>query len=233
MALPKVAAPKFECTLPSDDTPIKFRPMLVKEEKILLMAQQSGEQKDIINATIDVVQSCIETEGIDIANRAMVDLEYVFINIRAKSVGNVIDVKINDPDDGNSYEVKVDIDDLEIIKPEKINNKIDLGEGLGVILKHPSMKQISNISGNGSATDAIFDVIIASIDKIYDENDVYEASDHSKQELDDFLSSLSSSQFKMLQDFFETIPKISKKVSYQRKDGSTKEMVLEGLSDFF
>jgi hypothetical protein len=176
MALPKVAAPKFECVLPSDDTPIKFRPMLVKEEKILLMAQSSGEQKDIINATIDVVQNCIVTENIDIGNRAMIDLEYLFINIRSKSVGNVIDIKITDPDDGNDYDVKVDIDDIEIIKPEKVSNKIDLGQGLGVILRHPSMKQISNISSKATATDAIFDVIIASIDKIYDEDNVYESS---------------------------------------------------------
>jgi hypothetical protein len=233
MALPKVAAPKFECVLPSDDTPIKFRPMLVKEEKILLMAQSSGEQKDIINATIDVVQNCIVTENIDIGNRAMVDLEYLFINIRSKSVGNIVDIKITDPDDGNDYDVKVDIDDLEIIKPEKVPNKIDLGQGLGVILRHPSMKQISNISSKATATDAIFDVIIASIDKIYDEDNVYESSDHSKQELDDFVSSLSSTQFKLIQDFFNNIPKISKKISYTKKDGTVREKTLEGLSDFF
>lgn len=233
MALPKINSPTFELKLPSSGQTIKFRPFLVKEEKILLVAQQSGELKDILNAVVQIANNCIY-DDIDVEKLPLFDIEYIFINLRSKSVSNISEVMINDPDDGKQYKVEIDLDKVVIERPEKeISNKIDLGDGIGVVMRYPSITYMNSIGTAINDADTAINIIMACIEKVYDTDNVYEASEYSKEELNDFILSLSSKQFQNIQEFFNNQPKVTQKVKYKRKDGEEKELVLEGLNDFF
>ena len=233
MALPKINSPTFELKLPSSGQTIKFRPFLVKEEKILLVAQQSGELKDILNAVVQIANNCIY-DDIDVEKLPLFDIEYIFINLRSKSVSNISEVMINDPDDGKQYKVEIDLDKVVIERPEKeISNKIDLGDGIGVVMRYPSITYMNSIGTAINDADTAINTIMACIEKVYDTDNVYEASEYSKEELNDFILSLSSKQFQNIQEFFNNQPKVTQKVKYKRKDGEEKELVLEGLNDFF
>jgi len=233
MALPKINSPTFELKLPSSGQTIKFRPFLVKEEKILLVAQQSGELKDILNAVVQIATNCIY-DDIDVEKLPLFDIEYIFINLRSKSVSNISEVMINDPDDGNQYKVEIDLDKVVIERPEKeISNKIDLGDGIGVVMRYPSITYMNSIGSAINDADTAINIIMACVDKVYDTDNVYEASEYSKEELNDFILSLSSKQFQNIQEFFNNQPKVTQKITYKRKDGKEKELVLEGLNDFF
>lgn len=233
MALPKINSPTFELKLPSSGQKIKFRPFLVKEEKILLVAQQSGELKDILNAVVQIATNCIY-DDIDVEKLPLFDIEYIFINLRSKSVSNISEVMINDPDDGNQYKVEIDLDKVVIERPEKeISNKIDLGDGIGVVMRYPSITYMNSIGAAINDADTAINIIMACVDKVYDTDNVYEASEYSKEELNDFILSLSSKQFQNIQEFFNNQPKVTQKITYKRKDGKEKELVLEGLNDFF
>lgn len=233
MALPKINSPTFELKLPSSGQTIKFRPFLVKEEKILLVAQQSGELKDILNAVVQIATNCIY-DDIDVEKLPLFDIEYIFINLRSKSVSNISEVMINDPDDGNQYKIEIDLDKVVIERPEKeISNKIDLGDGIGVVMRYPSITYMNSIGSAINDADTAINIIMACVDKVYDTDNVYEASEYSKEELNDFILSLSSKQFQNIQEFFNNQPKVTQKITYKRKDGKEKELVLEGLNDFF
>ena len=233
MALPKINSPTFELKLPSTGQSVKYRPFLVKEEKILLVAQQSGELKDILNAVVQIANNCIY-DDIEVEKLPLFDIEYIFINLRSKSVSNVSEVMINDPDDGNQYKVEIDLDKVIIERPEKeISNKIDLGDGIGVVMRYPSITYMNSIGTAVNDADTAINIIMACVDKVYDADNVYEASEYSKEELNDFIMSLSSKQFQNIQEFFNNQPKVTQKIKYKTKDGKEKELVLEGLNDFF
>ena len=233
MALPKINSPTFELKLPSTGQSVKYRPFLVKEEKILLVAQQSGELKDILNAVVQIANNCIY-DDIEVEKLPLFDIEYIFINLRSKSVSNVSEVMINDPDDGNQYKVEIDLDKVIIERPEKeISNKIDLGDGIGVVMRYPSITYMNSIGTAVNDADTAINIIMACVDKVYDTDNVYEASEYSKEELNDFIMSLSSKQFQNIQEFFNNQPKVTQKIKYKTKDGKEKELVLEGLNDFF
>ena len=234
MALPKLNAPVFELILPSSGETIKYRPFLVKEEKILLIAQQSGEYRDIINSVVSIINNCV-IDDIDAEKLPMFDIEYIFLNLRSKSVGNVAEISLKDPDDEKVYTVEVDLDKVEIVRGEELDSKIALSDEIGVIMKYPSMKdmmQFTNLNDTSNADNA-FNIIMSSIEKVYDTDNVYEAADYTKEELEEFVMSLSSRQFQLIQEYFNNAPKISKKVDYVRDDGTIKEVLLEGLNDFF
>ena len=233
MALPKINSPTFELKLPSTGQSVKYRPFLVKEEKILLVAQQSGELKDILNAVVQIANNCIY-DDIEVEKLPLFDIEFIFINLRSKSVSNVSEVMINDPDDGNQYKVEIDLDKVIIERPEKeISNKIDLGDGIGVIMRYPSITYMNSIGTAVNDADTAINIIMACVDKVYDTDNVYEASEYSKEELNEFIMSLSSKQFQNIQEFFNNQPKVTQKIKYKTKDGKEKELVLEGLNDFF
>ena len=236
MALPKLTTPTYELEVPSTDEIIKYRPFLVREEKILLIALESGEPEDIINAVKDIVTEC--TFGkVDLGKLPMFDVEYIFLNIRAKSVGEISTLRLLCPDDGETY-VNVDIDLSEImVHVEKGHNpKIELTEEMGMIMGYPN---IDSMTGTGiteiNATNML-DVISSCILQIYDKKgeEVYETKDQTKKEISEFIESLNTQQFQKVQQFFDTMPKLKHAVELDNpKTGVKSKVVLQGLNDFF
>ena len=236
MALPKLTTPTYELEVPSTDEKVKYRPFLVREEKILLIALESGEPEDIINAVKDIVTEC--TFGkVDLGKLPMFDVEYIFLNIRAKSVGEVSTLRLLCPDDGETY-ANVDIDLSEImVQVEKEHNpKIELTKEMGMIMGYPN---IDSMTGTGiteiNATNML-DVISSCILQIYDKKgeEVYETKDQTKKEISEFIESLNTQQFQKVQQFFDTMPKLKHAVELENpKTGVKSKVVLQGLNDFF
>ena len=238
MPLPTIVTPSYELELPSTGKKIKYRPFLVKEEKLLVLALETENTKDISNAIKTVLKSCIQTKGIKVENLPTFDIEYLFLNIRGKSVGEEVDVNLIAPDDGvTEVPVTISIDDIEIQKNKDHNNKVKLDESLVMEMKYPSLDQF--IKSNFDFTeetnmDQSFDLIASCIDKIYNEEEVWSAADCTKKEVKDFLEQMNSMQFKEIEKFFETMPKLSHSVTFTNPKTKVKStVVLEGLSSFF
>ena len=236
MALPKLTTPTYELEVPSTDEKIKYRPFLVREEKILLIALESGESKDIITAIKDIVTEC--TYGkIDLGKMPMFDVEYIFLNIRAKSVGEVVTLKLLCPDDKETY-VNIDIDLSEIMVQvdEGHNPKIELTDEMGMIMTYPSIDSLSATGVTDITADNMLDVIGACVLQIYDKKgeEVFEAKDQTKKELSDFVESLNTKQFQEVQKFFDTMPKLKHTIEVENPKTKVKsKIVLQGLNDFF
>ena len=238
MPLPTIVTPSYELELPSTGKKIKYRPFLVKEEKLLVLALETENTKDISTAIKTVLKSCIQTKGIKVENLPTFDIEYLFLNIRGKSVGEEVDVNLIAPDDGvTEVPVTISIDDIEIQKNKDHNNKVKLDESLVMEMKYPSLDQF--IKSNFDFTeetnmDQSFDLIASCIDKIYNEEEVWSAADCTKKEVKDFLEQMNSMQFKEIEKFFETMPKLSHSVTFTNPKTKVKStVVLEGLSSFF
>ena len=238
MPLPKIATPTYELELPSTGKSIQYRPFLVKEEKLLVLALESESTKEITTAIKNVIKNCIQTRGIKVEQLPTFDIEYLFLNIRGKSVGEEIEVKVACPDDEETYvPVTISIDDINVLKNEEHNNKIQLDAELVMEMKYPSLDQFikNNFDfENKNAMDQSFDLIASCVDKIYSEDDVWAADDCTKKELKDFLEQMNSSQFKSIETFFETMPKLSHKIKVTNPNTKVEsEVVLEGLASFF
>jgi hypothetical protein len=238
MPLPKIATPSYELELPSTGETIQYRPFLVKEEKLLVIALESEDTKQITTAIKTVIKNCILTKNIKVESLPTFDIEYLFLNIRGKSVGEELEVNIICPDDGETQvPVKINLDDIQVQKNEDHTNKIKVDSSIMMEMKYPSLDQFikSNFDFNDkNAMDQSFELIGSCIDKIYTEDEVWSASDVTKKELSDFLESMNSSQFKEIEKFFETMPKLSHTI--QVKNPVTEiesEVVLEGLASFF
>ena len=240
MPLPTISTPTYELTLPSSNRKIKYRPFLVKEEKILIIAMESQDTKQIARAVKDVLAKCILTKGIKVDKLATFDIEFLFLNIRGKSVGEEIDVNLICPDDNETeVSISVNLDDIKVQKPEGHSNQIKLDNNLMMELKYPSLNEFikNNFDPNDVAKnpmDQSFDLIGSCINKIYNQDEVWAAADCSKKEITDFLDSMNSSQFKEVEKFFETMPKLSHTVDIVNPKTKKKStVVLEGLSSFF
>ena len=236
--LPKIATPTYELELPSTEQTIKFRPFLVKEEKLLVIALESEDTKQITNAIKTVIKNCIETKGIKVETLPTFDIEYLFLNIRAKSVGEEIEVNIICPDDEEtSVSVKINVDEIKIQTNEDHTNKIKLDDTLMMEMKYPSLEQFikNNFDiSNNSAIDQSFELVASCVDKIYNEDEVWAAADVTKKELMDFLDQMNTSQFQQIEKFFETMPKLSHTIKVTNPNTEVEsEVVLEGLSSFF
>jgi hypothetical protein len=238
MPLPTIATPSYELELPSTGKTIKYRPFLVKEEKLLVLALESESNKEISNAIKAVLKSCIQTRGVKVESLPTFDIEFLFLNIRGKSVGEEIEVNIIAPDDGEtSIPVRILIDDIKVTKDKNHNNKIKLDDKLFMQMKYPSLDEFikNNFDINTEMDiDKSFELIASCIDKIYNDEEVWPSSDVTKKELVDFLGQMNSSQFKEVEKFFVTMPKLShefKVINPNTKVEST--VVLEGLSSFF
>ena len=236
MALPKLTTPTYELEVPSTDEKLKYRPFLVREEKILLIALESGKSEDIITAIKDIVTEC--TYGkIDLGKMPMFDVEYIFLNIRAKSVGEVSTLKLLCPDDKETY-VNIDIDLSEIMVQvdEGHNPKIELTDEMGMIMTYPSIDSLSATGVTDITSDNMLDVIGACVLQIYDKKgeEVFEAKDQTKKELSDFVESLNTKQFQEVQKFFDTMPKLKHTIEVENPKTKVKsKIVLQGLNDFF
>ena len=238
MPLPKIATPTYELELPSTGKSVNYRPFLVKEEKVLVLALESEDNKQITTAIKTVLKNCILTKGIKVESLPTFDIEFLFLNIRGKSVGEELEVNIICPDDGKTeVPVTINLDDIEVKKNENHTNKIKFDNSLMMELKYPSLDQFikSNFDFNDkNAMDQSFELIAASIDKIYTEEEVWATADCTKKEGKEFLESMNSSQFKKIESFFETMPKLSHtiKVTNPKTKGES-DVVMEGLASFF
>ena len=240
MPLPKIATPSYELELPSTGKTIQYRPFLVKEEKLLVIALESQDTKQITNAIKAVIRSCVLTKSVKVEDLPTFDIEFLFLNIRGKSVGEDIDVKIICPDDEETeVTINVNLDDIKVQKSEGHSKQIKLDKDLMMELKYPSLNEFvkSNFDPNDtdrSAMDQSFDLISTCIDKIYNEDEVWAASDCTKKEIKDFLESMNSSQFKQIETFFDTMPKLSHSIKVTNpKTKVESDVVLEGLASFF
>jgi hypothetical protein len=238
MPLPKISTPTYELELPSTGQTIKNRPFLVKEEKLLVIALESEDTKQITSAIKNVIKNCIETKGVKVETLPTFDIEYLFLNIRGKSVGEEIEVNIICPDDGETQvPVKINVDDIKVQKNPDHNKQIKLDDSIMMEMKYPSLEQFikSNFDLSSDSTmDQSFELISSCIDKIYTEDEVWSTSDVTKKELIDFLDQMNSSQFKEIEKFFETMPKLSHKIKVKNPVTEVEsEVTLEGLSSFF
>ena len=238
MPLPKIATPTYELVLPSSDRKIKYRPFLVKEEKILIIAMESEDQKQITNAIKSVINNCILSRGIKVDKLSTFDIEYLFLNIRGKSVGENVEVIVTCPDD-NETEVPVIIplDEIKIKKDPDHNRDIKLDDNLVMRMRYPSLSEFvkTNFDLDDEITvDQSFDLIISCIEQVYNEEESWNASDCTKKEMTEFLEQLSSKQFKEVEKFFDTMPKLSHTIKVTNPKTKVKnEVLLEGLSSFF
>ena len=238
MPLPKIATTTYELELPSTGETVKYRPFLVKEEKLLVIALESEDTKQITTAIKTVIKNCIETKGIKVESLPTFDIEYLFLNIRGKSVGEEIEVNIICPDDGETtVPIKINVDDIKVQKNEEHDNKIKLDAHLMMEMKYPSLEQFikSNFDlSNNNAMEQSFELVASCVDKIYSEDEVWAAADVTKKELMEFLDQMNSSQFKQIEKFFETMPRLSHTVKVTNPNTQVEsEVVLEGLSSFF
>lgn len=232
MALPKLSYPLFDVVIPSTGKKTKMRPFLVREEKILLIAQTSDEPSEMVDAIRQVIEACMVTPA-DAANLTAFDLEYLFVKLRSKSVNNKIDIIYKDPDDGEPYKIVVDLDKVQIKKDPQHSNKVEINKDLGIIMKYPSLDIASKIKDVDSEVDLFFQLIKHCIDKVYDNDNVYDVADHTAEELEEFLSTLDVNAFKKIQKFFDTTPKIYYETSYVARTGEEKKVILQNLNDFF
>jgi len=233
MALPKIGYPTFELILPSTKETVKYRPFLVKEEKILLTSQASGEANDIINAVKQVINNCILTDKINVDGLTTFDLEYLFIKIRAKSVNNVINLTYKDMEDDQKYVVEINLDEVEIKEDPNHVTKFDIGNGYGLVMKYPRADLTNSLKFVEGEMDAFFEVLKSSIESVYDAESVYKLSDNTPEEVDEFIQSLDTKAFKKIQDFYSTMPKLYYEVKYTNSLGNDKVIPLTSLTDFF
>ena len=239
MPLPKINTPTFELVLPSNGKKIKYRPFLVREEKILIMALESEDMKQITDAVIQILSACILTRGVKINDMSTFDIEYLFLNVRSKSVGETVEVNVTCPDDNEtSVSVNIDLDSIKVQKDKNHKNTIKLDDNLSMKLKYPSLKQFieSNFeaSNPNNTIDSTLSVITSCIDMIYNDEESWSGSESSQKELEDFVENLNTKQFQMIEDFFTTMPKLSHKDKVKNpKTEVESTVILEGLAAFF
>ena len=211
MPLPKISTPTYELTVPSTGKNIKFRPFLVKEEKILIIAMESQSDQQIAQAVNDVLSNCILTKGVKIDDLSTFDIEYLFLNIRGKSVGETVDVMITCPDDNETkVPVQINLDDIQIVKDDNHQRDIPLDDNLTMRMKYPAMGEfVKNNFSVDMQVDDTFDLVCSCIEQVFSEEESWAASDCTKKELHEFLEQLDSGQFKKIEQFFETMPKLS------------------------
>jgi len=239
MPLPTVATPTYEIELPSNKKKIKYRPFLVKEEKILIIAMETEDPKQIASAVKTVITNCILTKGVKVDELSTFDIEYLFLNIRGKSVGEDIEVLITCPDDGmTQVPTLINLDEIKVQVSKEHNRDIKLDDNLSLRMKYPSMNEFIksnfNVDESSVSVDDTFELISSCIEQIYNEEESWSSSDYSKKELVEFLEQLNSKQFKEIEKFFETMPKLSHTITVKNPNTGVKsDVLLEGLTAFF
>ena len=237
MALPKLSVPTYELEVPSTGKTIKYRPFLVKEEKILLLAMETEDESQMANAVKTILKNCIQTPRFKLESLALFDIEYIFLNIRGKSVGETVDLSVTCPDDGTTtVDISIDLDDIKVQKSDEHTNILKMNDDVSVVMKYPSMDLFvkNNMKDSGSDVDDVFEIASLCIEQIVDGEEVYEASNSSKKEIMEFLEGMDTKQFLLVQKFFETMPKLSHSVEVTNPNsGVTSAVVIEGLSSWF
>lgn len=239
MPLPKISTPTYELDLPSTGKKVRYRPFLVREEKILIMALESEDMKQISGAIVQILSDCLLTKNVKISELSTFDIEYLFLNVRAKSVGETVEVNVTCPDDGETQvQMEINIDDIKVQKDPKHSNIIKLDDTLSMKLKYPSLEQfVENnfeINESGGDVDKSLAMITSCIDMVYDEEESWSAADCTKKELQEFIEQMNTKQFKEIETFFTTMPKLSHTVKVKNPNTKVEsDVVLEGLASFF
>ena len=230
MALPKIKHPTYSVTIPSTQQSINIKPFTVQEEKILLMAKSSEKTEDVIAAVKQIIQNCI-IEAIDVDKLATFDIEYLFVKLRSKSIGEVVDLEYKDPDTEEVIKFKVNLDDIEIKRNPDHKNKFIINEDVGLSMRYPTLDEIRVIEESDNQENGILDMLFKCVDKIYDNETVY--TDFSETELQEFINSLPMDSMNKIKEFFDTMPTLEHTVKLKNKNGKTSEVVLKGLNSFF
>lgn len=233
MALPKIQTPVFDIVIPSLNRAIEFRPFIVKEEKILLMAQQSSDQRDIVRAIKQIITNCCLDTNISVNQFTTTDLEYVFLKLRSKSVNNIIAIEYTDEEDGKMYKFDVDLDEVHVTKPKDANNNIKINDDIGIIMCYPSAAIIDQIETFQDEVEILNFFIKKCIVEIYDEENVYPANEHTDQELQDFIDDMDVMSFDKIREYLDSAPKLNHVIKYTNSLGNEKEIVMDNLRDFF
>lgn len=233
MNLPKISQPIFNIEVPSLKKKYPFRPFLVKEEKILLMAKDSGEDSDILSAIKQIITNCSLDPTLNISNLAIFDIEYIFLKIRMNSVENIIELSYVDDEDEKEYDFKIDLNEIKVHFPENIDNKIKINADSGLILKYPKASLYDDEEFLNLEDEYLFNLITRCIDKIYYKDSVYEASDYKNEELQEFLENLDLKTFENIKKFLERTPSVKYDIKYTNSLGNEKIIELRSLSDFF
>lgn len=232
MSLPKIDQPLFSMTVPSTGQKVTFRPFLVKEEKLLLIAQQSDEDVEMVRAIKQVLNNCIQ-DKIDVNDLSTFDLEYMFLKLRARSVNNMVKLTYRDNEDEELYTFDVDLDKVEIEMPKEVNNKIKVTDKIGMTMKYPPASISDRMRDFKNQVELLTFFITNCIDTIYDEENVYVATEYSEEELTEFLDTLDVNTFDKVREFFENMPKLQHKITYKNKLDNEREIVLSSIRDFF
>ena len=233
MALPKIQSPIFNIDIPSLNKSIEFRPFLVKEEKILLMAQQSADEREIIRSIKQIINNCCLNPDINVNELTMVDLEYVFLKLRARSVNNIVEVKYIDQEDDKQYEFSINLDDVVVTEDKKVSNKIELKDGIGIIMKHLNASIVDDMKEFQDEIDILNFFVKKSIVEIYDEENVYPVNEQTDEEIQIFIDSMDVKSFDKVWEFIASAPKLSYTIKYTNSLDNEKEIVLDSLRDFF
>ena len=230
MALPKIKHPTYPVTIPSTKENINLRPFTVQEEKLLLMARSSDNTDDAISSVKQIIQNCI-MENVDVEKLATFDIEYLFIKLRAKSVGEIVELEYTDPEDNEVIKFKVNLDEIQVkVNPEhKI--KFNITEDIGVVMRYPTLKEVSGMNTDNNTETSVIEILFKCVDKIYDNDNVY--TDFTEQELNDFINSLPIESMEKIRNFFETMPSVEYDVKLKNKSGKMLEVKLKGLNNFF
>jgi len=232
MGLPKIDLPLFELEIPSTKKKVKYRPFTVKEEKILLIAKESKDVDQMVLGIKQIVNNCVQK--VDVEKLAMFDLEYILINIRAKSVDNELAFTIKDPDTEERIELSVDINDIKLSTPEKHTNRIRLSDTTSLLLRYPTINELNILMGAKSNKETLFEIMIRCIESmIVEEDQVYKMSDYSEDEIIDFIDGLTANAIQNIHNFFETMPRLRHEVKYVNNKGANKTFVVEGMETFF
>jgi prefoldin subunit 5 len=236
MSLPKINVPLHELTIPSTGKKIKYRPFVVKEEKLLLLAMESDSTEEITNAIVQIINNCVQSK-IDVEELSTFDIEYIFLNVRAKSVGEFLEFSITCPDDNQTQvEVEINIDDIKVVKSDSHTDLINLENGYFVKMKYPTMKYIMSKKdiGNKTAIENTFDYAVDCIDQIYNDEEVWESANSTRKEMEEWVETLEPKQYEKLQDFFNTMPKLKHTVPITNPaTGVKSDVTIEGLANFF
>ena len=231
MALPTIDQPIFEMKIPSTGKDVKFRPFLVREEKILLIAQQGGSDKEVIRAIKQILSNCL-IDNIDVDQLATFDLEYMFLKLRARSVNNIVKLAYRDTEDDKVYDFEIDLDEIEIeVKP--VNNKIKVNDEIGIIMKYPAASITDELGEYDNEVDLLLFFVRKCIDQIFDSENVYPANESTEEEMNQFIDSLDVQTFERIREFFDSIPTLSHTLKYTNSNDNERVIELNNLKDFF
>ena len=233
MSLPKLDVPLYSIKVPSTSKKINIRPLTVKEEKILLLAQQTNSVTQTLLAIKQVINNCVQVPNFDMNSLAIFDIEYIFLQLRAKSINNMVSVSYKDNEDQKLYSFDIDLEKITVDVPKKPNFKVKLTEQKTLQLKYPTLDVFDRLSDTASEEEQFESVAIAVLDMLYDGDEVYDFRDYSKEEIQEFIESLDISMFEKIKTFIDNIPSVNHTLTYTNANGATKKIILKGMNDFF